>query len=155
MCIIGTDRHTNKQSFYLAVHVCVCFLCVRNVCRVPTRRCVVSHISVHSCGYWLVTVHAHRQYKTKQVAICCVWLVKPLILTLMVLSLRPLTIFLSSYWRQYTPLLFSLWHSIRVSEWWPLFQLNTMRCGPSWHRVNVWLMRHIYLVPRYPTYSVW
>ena len=46
--------------------------------------------------------------------------------TLMVLSRRPLTILRSSYWRQYTPLLVSLWQWMRCSKCWPVRQLFSM-----------------------------
>lgn len=50
-------------------------------------------------------------------------------LTLMVLSLRPLTIFSSSYCKQYTPLELSLWHRILSNRWCPHLQLFSMFCG--------------------------
>ena len=69
--------------------------------------------------------------------------------TLMVLSRCPLTIFSSSYWRQQTPYLsFSLWLSIRVSVWCPLFQFNCKFC---WH-VSCFMLLSTMLPPLLPIF---
>ena len=51
-----------------------------------------------------------------------------LLCTLIVLSLSPLMILVSSYCRQYTPLLVSLRQWIRCSVWRPVLQLLSILC---------------------------